>query len=338
MYRFFLFTFLALLLIIEGAVVKKNNVNSEQKLEQITDLASKSKGNVITLDDATYAYYAVSKPCPYALVVFMTASHPKFKCGICKQLDKEFHLLAESYAESIKDSKQIPNTFFVRLDYESAQKVYQNYQITSVPVIFHVAPRLTDKNSNDYQISARDRYQMPTDPDAESLANFLRDRTNYRVTIKRSAVGVYISLVIVFVILSALVQPVISALPTLLKIVQFKPLWMIVCACIYTCAISGVIFDIIRSPPMYYANPQTGQIMFFYPQSGSQFVVEGFIIGFLNLACSGAVIYLGVVAPKMKTTEGRSTAVTVCIIVFLICFFQIRNLYRMKNRWYGQVM
>jgi len=211
---------------------------------------------VINLDDSTYAYYAISKPCPYTLIVFLTASHPKFKCGICKQLDKEFHLLASSYAEALKDKssqqqQQQQNTFFIRLDYESSQKVYQNYQITSVPVIFHIPPKLTDKgNSNDYQIPTRERFQMPSDPDAESLANFLRDRTGFRVTIKRSAIGVYISLVIVFIILGALVQPVINSLPVLLRIVQFKPLWILICACVYTCAISGVIFDIIRSPPM----------------------------------------------------------------------------------------
>jgi len=53
-----------------------------------------------------------------------------------------------------------------------------------------------------------------------------------------------------------------------LPLLQSKNLWGTVSAGIYTCAISGFIFDIIRSPPMFYANPQTGQIMFFYPQSG----------------------------------------------------------------------
>lgn len=78
--------------------------------------------------------------------------------------------------------------------------------------------------------------------------------------------------------------------------------------------------------------------MFFYPQSGSQFVVEGFIIGFLNMACAGAVIFLGTLAPKIKTAEGRTTAVMAAMTVFVVCFWQIRNLYRMKNRWYGMSM
>jgi hypothetical protein len=43
---------------------------------------------------------------------------------------------------------------------------------------------------------------------------------NVSVSIKRSAVGVYIGLVVVFVILAALVQPAINALPTILKFVQ----------------------------------------------------------------------------------------------------------------------
>ena len=43
-----------------------------------------------------------------------------------------------------------------------------------------------------------------------------------------------------------------------LPIMRNKTLWGVISTGIYTCAISGMIFDIIRSPPMYYANPQNG--------------------------------------------------------------------------------
>lgn len=75
--------------------------------------------------------------------------------------------------------------------------------------------------------------------------------------------------------------------------------------------------------------------MLFYPQAGSQFVAEGFIVGFLNLMCAGSLIFIGVAAPKFKSENNRLAAVIGGMIVFLICFMQIRGLFVMKNRWYG---
>jgi oligosaccharyltransferase complex subunit gamma len=220
-------------------------------LQQISELASKSKSNVITLDDATYAYYAITKPNPYNLIVFLTAAHPKFRCGVCKQLDREFQLLASSYATQVQARKEEPNVFFIRLDYEASQRVFQSYQVTAVPIIFHLPVRLTDKSSsNDYQISTRDKYQAPADPDAESLAGFLQEKTGVVVEIKRSMLMAYVIIIVVFGVMLLLVQPVVNALPFILRILRFKYLWLTVSTGFYTISISGMIFDIIRSPQM----------------------------------------------------------------------------------------
>ena len=87
----------------------------------------------------------------------------------------------------------------------------------------------------------------------------------------------------------------------------------------------------------YFTDQRTGQITLFYPQSGSQFVAEGFVIGFLNLMCGGALIFIAYAAPKFKSESNRSAAVIGSMIVFIICFSQIRGFYKMKNRWYGSV-
>jgi hypothetical protein len=89
-------------------------------------------------------------------------------------------------------------------------------------------------------------------------------------------------------------------------------------------------------PTRYYANPQTGQIMFFYPQSGSQFVVEGFVIGFLNLGCAGCLALVALIAPKFKDEQNRTAGVVGGIVGFAFCFRMVRNLYIMKNQWYGK--
>jgi hypothetical protein len=310
--------------------------STESKISQITDLAANSKGNVITLNDATFAYYAVSNPRPYSLLVFMTAADPKYKCGVCKQLDREISLLAQSYATDIKAKGGTQELFFIRLDYEKSQRMFQSYQTQSVPVVFHIASSQGDReNAKEYDIAQRDKFQVPQDPDAEMIGNFIRERTGISIKIEHSMIMTYVTLIVLFCGLAALVRPVIAYLPFFLGLIRMKSLWITISAGVYTCAISGLIFDIIRTPPMFHQDQRSGQIMLFYPQSGSQFVAEGFIIGFLNLMCAGSLIFVAAAAPKFKSENNRSAAVIGGMIVFTLCFLQIRGLYVMKNRWYG---
>ena len=75
--------------------------------------------------------------------------------------------------------------------------------------------------------------------------------------------------------------------------------------------------------------------MFFYPQSGNQFVVEGFVIGFLNLACALSVM-LVLVATQFKDEQTKLVCMVGGIFAFLFCFRMTRSLYILKNPWYGQ--
>jgi hypothetical protein len=194
----------------------------EAKLAQIAELAADSKGRVITLDDATYHYYAVSKPRPYALVVFLTAAHPKFKCSICKQIDNEMAVLAASYAKSGSDATPV---FFLRLDYDSSQTTFSKYGVTSVPLLFYVEPQMGVEK--EYYLSARDRFQVAPQIDAESLAIFLNERADVNVTIERSKIGSYLMMLAIFGILAALVQPMVHAIPFVLRVLQVG----VICHC-----------------------------------------------------------------------------------------------------------
>lgn len=93
----------------------------------------------------------------------------------------------------------------------------------------------------------------------KSIANFVSDRINMTIPIKRSMIGSYIMLIIIFSVIAFLVKPIINSLDFWLRIIQSRYLWAFISAAIYTCSISGVVFDIIRSPQSYYANPQTVQ-------------------------------------------------------------------------------
>ena len=323
----------ALCLLLAAGASKSSSSKSAHhggdKLAQIRGLSASSKGHVLALDDSTYTHFAGPQPRPYTLFVFLTAASPKYKCSICAVLEREFELLAESYVASVKVAKGEDNIFFVKLDYESSSRTFSSYQVTSVPLIFHVHPHAADND-----IAQRDRLLISQqDTDAEFIANFVRERCGVSVTVQRSKFWVYVALLVVFGVVALLVKPIIDSLPFWLGLVRMKWVWIVVSIGVYVCAISGLIFDIIRSPPWYHATKDN--ITFFYPNSGEQFVVEGFIIGFLNLLCSGSLVFIAIAAPKFKSEGNRSSAVIGGMLVFLWAFMQIRGYYRMKNRWYG---
>jgi oligosaccharyltransferase complex subunit gamma len=320
-----------------GAQQHQQQQHGGDKLAQIRDLAASSKGHVLALDDSTYNHFATSKPRGYTLFVFLTASNPKYKCTICKVLEREFELLAESYVAGVKAAKGEETVFFIKLDYEHSSRVFQQYQVMSVPLIFHLSPFHGEggEGNKEYDIAQRDRLHISQqDTDAEFIANFVRERCGVSVTVQRSKFWTYVALLVVFGVLAALVKPVIDSLPFWLGLVRMKWLWIVVSLGVYVCAISGLIFDIIRSPPWYHVAKD--HITFFYPNSGEQFVVEGFIIGFLNLLCSGSLVFIAIAAPKFKSESNRSSAIIGGMLVFLWAFLQIRGYYRMKNSWYGR--
>jgi multisubunit Na+/H+ antiporter MnhB subunit len=74
--------------------------------------------------------------------------------------------------------------------------------------------------------------------------------------------------------------------------------------------------------------------MFVYPQSGNQFVVEGFIIGFLNLGCALSVMLI-IISPQLKEEQSRLIGMISGFVGFIFCFRMIRSLYILKNNWYG---
>lgn len=65
-------------------------------------------------------------------------------------------------------------------------------------------------------------------------------------------------------------------------------------------------------------------------------MVEGFVIGFLNLGCAASLIVMLVFAPYFKDEQNRTIGLVGGVVGFLVCFRLIRSLYIMKNGWYGR--
>ena len=311
-----------------------------ERLENLKALAARSSNGMIELDDSTYEYFAIDKPRDYNLFIFLTANHPRYKCTVCPETDQQVTEVAKEYGNTIARSATEKDTFFVKVDFEKAHQVFTDYQLQTVPIFFYVSKRdsMGDGKSI-YDIPIRERYAFPEATTVDTIAEWVSFKSGTKVVIPKSMFMVYTMTILLFAGLAALVPSLINSLDTFwLPLVQSKKLWIAVSGIVYLCSVSGLMFDIIRDAPWYYNDPRGGGTYYFYPDANQQFVLEGFIVGFLNVACAAALLWTVIGAPKLKTAESRFIGITGGVMTFCALFWQVRHLYIMKNKWYGKDM
>ena len=121
-------------------------------------------------------------------------------------------------------------------------------------------------------------------------------------------------------------------------------LWMGLSLIIYTLSVSGMVYCIIRTPPLYKTD-RRGLVQYFDPNSRTQNVYEGLIIGFYNTVCAICIIVLGesIVAYSKKVTTGGVgigkknfySMMVFALLMFIVTYRNIRSAYAYKNGWYN---
>ena len=335
MHILFVLCLVASLIFFSCAKRYEHSDGAGERLDNLRALAAQSSSGLIELDDTNYEYFAIDKPRDYNLIVFLTANNPKYKCEVCKLTNDQVLSVASEFRRSVAKNTAESDTFFIKLDFEHGGQVFTQYKLQTVPILFYLSKRdgMGDGKSA-YNIPLRDRYSFPELTDEHKIAEWVSYKTDVTVVIAKSMIMVYVMTILCFGGIAALVPYIINSLDTFwLPLVQSKALWVIVSGGVYICSISGLMYDIIRSPPWYHHDSRG--TYFFYPQSQQQFILEGFIVGLLNIGCAGALLWTVVSAPRLQTAEKRLMGMIGGIATFIALFWQVRNLYVMKNRWYG---
>ncbi len=74
-------------------------------------------------------------------------------------------------------------------------------------------------------------------------------------------IWLYVTLLTIFGGIAFLIPPIINRLPLFLSVLRHKPTWFFICILFYLMSTAGVVFDILRNPPMYHQNHQTGSLI-----------------------------------------------------------------------------
>lgn len=289
-------------------------------------------GGLIAVEKSDFKKVVLAANRPYHVFALFNAAKVGYNCDLCGPFQNEMGLLASSYLDLKAEDKEgeVPDVLFVTAEYEANTKTFSQYSIKSVPMMVYFEP--TGKAP--HSIKELPESVFAGQHTAEEMADFVKDQTGVAVEIYRSPVAALVTALMVLGMIASSVYYFGERILTFaLWVRQFKLLWLLVCLSVFFISVSGVLYDIIRGVPWAGIDPQKRTVQWFSPQNGQQYIMEGLVIGTLNMACALAIIALVKLAPRCGK-ENVMVVGSVSAALFAIVYFSIFSLYRAKNYWY----
>ncbi|GLD95968.1 hypothetical protein PINS_up004646 [Pythium insidiosum] len=308
---------------------------------KVAALGNRLRDGLVEFTSESYEQFVLRPDRPYHLFLLYTAMADKYSCEVCKAIHPEFHTLAESYLAGKQASvttRDGLDVYFGVVDFDQNQQVFGVYGFTSAPHIGYVGP---DRNEDTGKrapskvtFPAEDMYNIyHLGKQAENIVGFVTQKTGADFVIQRSKAFLYGLIVVTLVSLLIIAKIVLANLDKVLARLRRKRLWMTVSLLFYGLSVSGMVYCIIREPPAY-TTERNGKIKYFHPGGRSQFVVEGLIIGGLDVMAAGFVILLSQWAIYLQRPYLRYPAILACMAGFVVMYRQMIAAYISKNRWY----
>jgi oligosaccharyltransferase complex subunit gamma len=302
-----------------SAVPKKKEVVLDDKVLQLMDWSSKRP--VVRLDGNKFRAYVKAPPRNYSVVVMLTALQPQRQCSICKQANEEFQVVANSWRYSQQYSNRL---FFAMVDYDEGSEVFTSMKINSAPVIMHFPPKGKPKKADTMDIH---RVGFA----AEQIARWLAERADIQVRVFRPP---NYSGTLALALLFMLIGGVVYLKRNSLEFLYNKTSWGFIALTIMFAMTSGQMWNHIRGPPFMHKNPQTGQVHYIHGSSQGQFIVETYIVIFLNAAIVAGMIMLSE-ADAMKRDPSKKRIVALCGLGAVGLFFSLLlSVFRAKYQGY----
>ncbi|CAF1000169.1 unnamed protein product [Adineta steineri] len=300
-------------------VLSKEDVLSE-KIQQLTDWSLKKP--IIRLNSERFKHYVKTAPRNYSMIIMLTALSPSRSCGICKQAQDEFQIVAQSYRYSSAFTNKL---FFAMVDFDDGQDVFQYLKLNSAPVFIHFPPKMKPKK-NDFMDISRSGFS------AEAQAKWIHDRADVHIHVFRPP---NYSGFLLVVLLVTMIGGLLYIKRNSLEFLYNPVVWgMFIILAILIC-ISGQIWNSIRGSPFLHRNPQTGQIGLFSGSSGYQFIAETYVVFALYFGVCGGMILLNE-APKLTGYTGKRKAMTAVLGILMVVFFFsfLLSVFRAKYQGY----
>ncbi|KAK6199977.1 uncharacterized protein RJT21DRAFT_114420 [Scheffersomyces amazonensis] len=308
---------------------------------QILELSKSSKNHIIDITDDNYEKILYGKR-DYHLILVMTSDSVQINCLLCREFKPDYDIIVNSWFQDhpnglpehelneVYEKSKITkkNIYFARAEFANARKLFQIFELQSIPKLYHFPPTnmpgrhdlLSD--SNEYPFFHGDQKVLVTD--------FLNSKTGHKYNLY---IPVNYSAVIFNIVITLSILVILYVFRGLvLKFVSNKYAWLIVSGGLTLVFISGYMFNQIRQTP--YIRQGEGALQYFVPGQQNQLGIETQIVGFVYLFLSVLFVLLTVHSPTYKNALVNLIAVSIFSILIFVFYSLLLSIFSLKGLGY----
>lgn len=351
----FLSLVLASLLVISSQLTASIAASSDDDLSKsitmVDVLAAVDTSNVLTLTDANYPLFVSTpehqgKNRPYHLVILYTASQKRYKCQLCVVAETSFRYVAASYAAASSRATGIPLVFAIA-DYHKNQQAFKAHGFTQIPQLVLVPDTRRfneDARADTDTFETRMMHAIYNSGESpEAMLRFVTSKTGFQFELERSMFIDIMTLMMMTLVVLIAVYEVLNNLEMCLLLLRTRILWLTMSFATFGFSICGMIYCLLRNPRPY--GVEKGVIYYFSADQRDQYLYEGLIVGVLQAMMVGGLIRLNqwakpLVGAQVTVEKKRwqSYQMLAAMVIIYAMHSQLRSIYYMKNKHYGQNM
>jgi len=318
-----------------------NNSPPLSKLEELSGLLQP----VTWLTDKNFTKWVGDRPRDYHAVLMFTATAPTYQCAICvmsktvflagaELYQEQYNFLAGGMGQSEDMGTAAKRVAFFILEADNARSIFSNMGLETVPRIFALPPT----KASSPKMRMQD-FEIPVQQLLEGgPAGFIKELSGITGVDVRATSNPWPPLLLLGLAAYFLALLAAGAARNPQSAIYWyrKPgLWAGVSTLCFCVGVSGSIFCIIRSPPLY-GTPKGGKgIAIFGTQGQQQYLIEGLVVAALTVGCGLSLVMINQSSKLKVWGPLRHMLVILSLTAFTVCAMEIAECYIYKTPWYN---
>jgi len=301
-------------------------ISGKEKLNKLETLYSRAAGPLF-LSTKQVHEFGISQPRPYTLILLFT---PLTRTtSVYQELLTNYNKVGFSFTQSAPSST-FP-IFFAVIEYtKDTENLFKSHNFTQHSTLIVTNPNTLTLQDGLFYYPEHNSLKLTkfTDNSPEKILSFINLCLNLQVEIKKSFVESFLSLAfnlcVVFGIGIMIYQ--------LRSVLLMPSVWFVLSLTIYFLCMSGIVYDILRTPQMV-GTGKDGKTEFFLGQRKGQYVLEGFLMSLCMSFCGLCFIGLHL-ARNIEDKLMMKSVMCLLICALIVGLNKLSQGYKAKTSWY----
>ena len=300
----------------------------EERFKELAAKFDKAPLPVLSLTDGNFSRFTKSTPRDYYVFLHFTALAAKYECGICEALYSPYREVAAYYKQqyNFADAPVKDRLAFFVVDVDNARNTFESMKFQTVPRLYLLPPREAGAKvkMSEYELDMSAAHQG-----VGGLLDEIERLSGIKIAKTRSPRPLLLGMALLAVLLALLISAAATDLDNAWLWYQSRYLWVLVSVVCYSVGVSGSIFCVIRSAPMYgWEGGHNGEPVakIFADYQREQYFFEGFIVAAWTVGCglAGLTMYY---VHKVPLAPLRHLLVIAAMTVFVVLGVEIFQAY-----------